>query len=181
MGKKGVPIMNRVQTGIDSDYDLREKFRTALTEAYGMFALGVKKGRVQNDEELWERLNEFFSACEAQSQFPTIEKMALALGYSTAWLGDVRSGRSAGFSRNTSMILEQAVQVISAVDAELASTGKIQPVVYLWRSKNFYGMRDTIEHTYHVEAHEKPFQELIRDAQELPGLPEAKAEEPENK
>ena len=31
------------------------------------------------------------------------------------------------------------------MDAELAAEGKIQPVVYMFRSKNFYEMRDSQE------------------------------------
>jgi hypothetical protein len=31
------------------------------------------------------------------------------------------------------------------MDAELAAEGRIQPVVYLFRSKNFYGMKDQQE------------------------------------
>lgn len=42
-------------------------------------------------------------------------------------------------------MLKRAKAIISTMDAELAMTGKIQPVVYIFRSKNFYGMRDQVD------------------------------------
>ena len=51
-----------------------------------------------------------------------------------------------GFSGSlVTEIIKKAKQILASMDAELAAEGKIQPVVYMFRSKNFYEMRDSQE------------------------------------
>ena len=57
----------------------------------------------------------------------------------------MESGVKKGFSPNTANILKKAKNLIASMDAELAQEGKIQPVVYMFRAKNFYGMTDKQE------------------------------------
>ena len=39
-------------------------------------------------------------------------------------------------------MMQRAKDILSAIDAELVQTGKVNPVVYIFRAKNFYDMRD---------------------------------------
>ena len=96
----------------------------------------------KNDDELCERLNWFFKTCEETNQLPTVEKMCLALSMPRSTVFDIESGRTRGFSSVNSDILKKAKNLIASLDAELAQEGKIQPVVYMFRAKNYYGMRD---------------------------------------
>ena len=96
----------------------------------------------KNDEEVCERLNWFFKTCEETNQLPTVEKMCLALSMPRSTVFDMESGRTKGFSPVTSAILKKAKNLIASLDAELAQEGKIQPVVYMFRAKNYYGMKD---------------------------------------
>ena len=41
--------------------------------------------------------------------------------------------------------IKKAKNTIATMDAELAQEGKIQPVVYMFRAKNYYGMKDQQE------------------------------------
>lgn len=100
---------------------------------------------VQNDQEICERLDWLFARCAETQQLVTVEKIGLALGYATDTIKDWRNGRKPGFSPATKQILRTAMQLIAAADADLANEGKIQPVVYLFRAKNFYGMADQQE------------------------------------
>ena len=97
---------------------------------------------VKNDDELCDRLNWFFDTCRQTNQLPTVEKMCLAIGYDRTTVFDWESGRSGGFSCVTSNIIKKAKNLIASLDAELAQEGKIQPVVYMFRAKNYYGMKD---------------------------------------
>lgn len=97
---------------------------------------------VKNDEELCERLNWFFQTCAETNQLPTVEKMCLAIGYDRTTVFDYETGRRKGFSPDTANIIKKAKNLIASLDAELAQEGKIQPVVYMFRAKNYYGMRD---------------------------------------
>jgi len=96
----------------------------------------------KNDEELCERLDWFFHTCQETNQLPTVEKMCLALSMPRTTVFDMESGRTRGFSSFTSDIIKKAKNLIASMDAELAQEGKIQPVVYMFRAKNYYGMKD---------------------------------------
>ncbi len=100
---------------------------------------------VENDEQLIERLDWFFQNCAETKQLPTVEKMCLAIGKPRESVFEIINGVQRGFSNDTADILRKAKNLIASLDAELAQEGKIQPVVYLFRAKNFYGMRDQQE------------------------------------
>lgn len=109
-----------------------------------------------SDEELCERLNWFFETCTKTNQIPTVEKMCLALSMPRNTVFDWETGKVSGFSPATSNIIKKAKNLIASLDAELALDSKIQPVVYMFRAKNFYGMKDTQD----VEISAKPLGEI---------------------
>ena len=96
----------------------------------------------KNDDELCDRLNWFFQTCAETNQLPTVEKLCLALSWSRQHVFELEVGNRPGFSSVTSDILKKAKNLIASLDAELAQEGKIQPVVYMFRAKNYYGMKD---------------------------------------
>ena len=99
---------------------------------------------VETAEECAERLNEFFSRMAETGEIPTVEKMALALGTYTGMLNDWTSGRAKVDPAIVSLI-KKGKQILAALDAELVSRGKIPVVSYIFRAKNFFGMRDQQE------------------------------------
>ena len=129
---------------IEQDDEKRAFVAKAIENNLVFFNAGVQD-KVKNDEELCERLNWFFSECARTQQIPNVEKMANAIGYHRNTLNDWETGANGGFSSSTKDIIKQAKQILASIDAELAQDGKMQPVVYLFRSKNFYGMRDQQE------------------------------------
>lgn len=153
--KSVIPADNRPTTGrggkynfpnarmqlIEQDDEKRAFVAKAIENNLVFFNAGVQN-KVRSDEELCERLNWFFSECAATQQIPNVEKMANALGYHYNTLNDWVSGHNRGFSPATKDIIRQAKQILASIDAELAQEGKTQPVVYMFRAKNFYGMRD---------------------------------------
>lgn len=100
---------------------------------------------VKSDEEVCERLNWFFRNCAETRQLATVEKMCLALGLTKEYVFDIVNGTKPGFTRNTADLLKKAKNFIASIDAELAQEGRIQPVVYLFRAKNYYNMKDQQE------------------------------------
>lgn len=130
---------------IEQDDEKRAFVAKAIENNLVFFNAGVNQ-RVSSDEELCERLNWFFSECARTQQVPNIEKMANALGYHRNTLLEWENGGSPGFSPTTKDIIKQAKQILASIDAELAQEGKTQPVVYMFRAKNFYGMRDQQEY-----------------------------------
>lgn len=94
----------------------------------------------KDDDECAERLNAYFRQCNDEGQMPTVEDMALALGVTTATLLDWQNGRTQSPER--SWMVKKAKAIIAGIDAKLAAEGKIPQVVYIFRSKNYYGMKD---------------------------------------
>lgn len=106
---------------------------------------------VQSNAELCQRLDEYFTMAEAREIPPTVEEMALYCGYSPQAMRNWRDKRTKGFvdtpisGLTTAEISKRAFDMIHAVDAVLAESGKMTPVVYIFRAKNYFGMRDSQE------------------------------------
>ena len=116
-----------------------EEVAKAIMDNFYYF--GRKK--VQTDEECAERLNAFFKECYERQAFPTVEKMCLALGTDRKTVWEWEQGIRATSER--SHLIKQAKQILAAIDADMAASGKIPQVVYIFRAKNYYGMRDQTE------------------------------------
>lgn len=129
---------------LEVDDQKREFIAKTTANMLELWRLGMAHP-VQNDDEICERLDWLFARCAETQQLVTVEKIGLALGYATDTLKDWRTGRRPGFSPQTKDIMKAAMQLIAASDADLANEGKIQPVVYLFRAKNYYGMSDQQE------------------------------------
>lgn len=98
------------------------------------------KELVKDDDECAERLNEFFERINQTGEIPTVEKMCLALGTVRQVVWQWENGMGCSSAR-TDMI-RKAKEILAAMDAELVSRGKIPQVTYIFRAKNFFGMRD---------------------------------------
>ena len=126
---------------IEQDDEKRAFVAKAIENNLVFFNAGIQS-KVSSDEEMCDRLNWFFSECARTQQIPNIEKLSNALGYHRNTLLDWENGNTGGFSPYTKDIIKQAKQILASIDAELAQEGKTQPVVYMFRAKNFYGMKD---------------------------------------
>lgn len=102
----------------------------------------VKLTPVHTDEECAERIMCFFEAAEKTGEIPTLEKMCLALGvtYQSFYMWE---NGSLGATR--AEICKKARGIIQAIDSELVQQGRIPVVSYIFRAKNFYGMKDQVE------------------------------------
>ena len=95
---------------------------------------------VKTDDECAERLNEFFERVNQTGEIPTVEKMCLALGTVRQVVWQWENGQ--GCSPNRTDMIKKAKEILAALDAELVSRGKIPQVTYIFRAKNFFGMKD---------------------------------------
>lgn len=125
---------------LEQDDDKREFIGKALSNILAVSRAFEEPPKTE--EELCERLNWFFQTCTETNQLPTVEKMCLALSMPRSTVFDWESGNTRGLGPATSDILKKAKNLIASLDAELAQEGKIQPVVYMFRAKNYYGMKD---------------------------------------
>lgn len=126
---------------IEQDDEKRAFVAKAVENNLVFFNKGILEP-VKSDEQLCERMNWFFMECSRTQQIPNIEKLSNAIGIHRATLLRWATGELAGFSPITKNIASQAKQILASIDAELAQEGKSQPVVYMFRAKNFYEMKD---------------------------------------
>lgn len=121
----------------DSKLDFISK---CVSNNLAFFNIGLNP--VLDDDQLCDRLNLFFDTCAKTNQIPNVEKLSNCLGFNRQWVVDVCDGQKNGFTTQTRFILKNALQILASIDAELATSGKTQPVVYMFRAKNYYGMSD---------------------------------------
>lgn len=113
-------------------FPLIESFKKSITPAV-------------TDDELQERLIEYFTLTIDNEKIPTVESMALFLGYdrTTLWRWENGHEGSTPFRRN---LIKKAKEVLAAFDAELVMENKVNPAGYIFRAKNHYGMKDIQDH-----------------------------------
>lgn len=129
---------------IEQDDEKRTFMAKAIVNNLMFYQKGVQDP-VKNDDDLCERINWFFMTCAETQQLPSVEKLSNAIGVHRNTLLRWGTGELKGFSPATKEIVTQAKQILASLDAELAQEGKTQPVVYMFRAKNFYDMRDQNE------------------------------------
>lgn len=116
----------------------------AVTNALQVFRLGYEQP-VKSNDELKARIESYLEDCATNSQLPTVEKLFLCLGYTIktieGWYNG-KYGREKWVDESTIEILDMGKQVIQAIDSELVQNGKIGEKSYMFRSKNFYDMKD---------------------------------------
>jgi hypothetical protein len=98
-----------------------------------------QNGKPKTQQEMQDRIDEYFQLCQSYGLNPTVEGLALAVDYDRRSLFDIQNGKGRlAFSD----IVKKAKDFIANYDAILASANKINSAVYCFRSKNFYGMKD---------------------------------------
>lgn len=107
---------------------------------------------VKTDEECLDRLVEFFDYYAKSGGIPTVEKMCLSLGVATQTVWEWQQGSK---GKDRMEMIKRAKNLIASFDADLAIRGLINPVVYIFRGKNYYGMKDqqelSVTHTARIE------------------------------
>jgi len=97
------------------------------------------------DEEIRERLEMYFVTTLEAGEIPTVEEMSLALGYDrkTLWCWEVGGDGSTPVRRN---LIKKAKEFLASFDAKLVQEGKVNPVTYIFRAKNYFGLKDQQEY-----------------------------------
>ena len=78
-------------------------------------------------------------------EIPTVEAMSLALGYDrkTIWSWEVGGEGSTPARRN---LIKKAKEFLASFDAQLVQEGKVNPTTYIFRAKNYFGLKDEVEY-----------------------------------
>ena len=99
--------------------------------------------KVRTVDELRERIGSFFVACMERGEIPTIEKLALSTGYCYNALWEWENGKAVSeLGAEAGEVVKKARDFLSAFESELVTEGKVNPVVYIFRAKNYFGLKD---------------------------------------
>lgn len=103
------------------------------------------KPKAVTDEEIAERLQEYFVRTLENGEMLTVEAMSLALGYNrqTIWRWETGEEGSTPARRD---LIKKAKEILASFDAQLVQENKVNPTTYIFRAKNYFGLRDTQEH-----------------------------------
>lgn len=117
-----------------------EDIRRALTHCLHWWDVGAVKAVTA--EEVEQRTTEYFRYCIENNDRPMVESYALALGYDRRTIWKWEQGNDA-----RSDVIKKAKEFISSYDAYMVSDGKLNPVTWIFRAKNYYGMKDQTDIT----------------------------------
>lgn len=103
------------------------------------------------DEEIRERLKMYFVTTLEAGEIPTVEEMSLALGYDrkTLWCWEVGGDGSTPVRRN---LIKKAKEFLASFDAKLVQENKVNPTTYIFRAKNYFGLKDEVEYVLKPES-----------------------------
>lgn len=130
----------------------------------------------KSPDEMVDRFSMYFGACAKSGRAPTVAGLACASGIGIIHLTEIERGnarRGQGFDE----VIKQGKAYIHYVNEGLAADGKMPPVAYIFMSKNYFGMADTVEHT--VEA-KTPLSEIESGEQLQKRIAESVPDEIEN-
>ena len=109
-----------------------------LSETLRCWNMGDNKAKT--DEEIFKRSQDYIQSCIDRGQRPTVENYCLALGYARSTVNEWKNGIRCSADRTD--IIKKAFDCFAAFDAGMASAGKLNAVLYFFRAKNYYDMRD---------------------------------------
>lgn len=142
----------------------REIAKQLLLETYEAY----KMPKVHSDEELEQRLDEYFNRCASKGIIPTVEEMCLYTGYAHSTVNEWERGVKKGVGPRSAAIIKNAKAYMSSFDAKLVTSGALNFLTYCFRAKNYYGMKDQQEYVLTPNQQEVRPEDLIKQANLLP-------------
>lgn len=103
-----------------------------------------KMPQAVDDDEIEERLYQYIVETLDAGELLTVETMCLAMGYDHKTVREWILGR--GCSARRSKLVQKAMSILSSFESQLVTEGKINTTAYIFRAKNYFGMRDQVEH-----------------------------------
>ena len=123
---------------VDPDTEDKGAIQAVLSETLQWYDRG--QDRPKTDEEIYQRTREYLQSCIDRGQRPTVENYCLSLGYARQTVGEWRNGHNCSASRMD--VIKNAFDCFAAFDAGMATRGDLNPILYFFRAKNYYAMRD---------------------------------------
>lgn len=154
MGRRNI---GAIQNNIIKDTEFAAK---VMAHGLDVLNLNPNGSKPQSPEELTNRFIAYFDLCTKNQIPPNNEGLALVSGYERKSFYEISQGV---FRAEFTPIIKRAKDYIAMYDATLAQSGKIPSPVYIFRAKNFLGMKDTQD----VQITPNVNQNVPEDAEEI--------------
>ena len=161
------PKREMSQYNMPKDQAERELASKVMTFNLELMQLGSTKP--ETPELLGSRFQQYFSRCAEVGLPPTVEGLALISGWCRSEFFDISAGKVNTKFTDT---IKRAKDYVCNYDAGMASIGKVNAPVYIFRAKNFYDMKDVqqVEVAPNVQADvPKNADDLLETLPEAPG------------
>ena len=148
-----------------------------LNAALAVQELGKDKVDLSNKDttKLKIRIQDYFNLMATMDKKPTYTGLAMAIGITRQTLWTVQKGippssyakNYYGYSNTTfasdesRAVIDQAVDVMTMLWEDYMQNGKINPASGIFLGKNFYNMRDEVEHV--ITPNTNPIDEMSAD------------------
>ena len=138
MGRRNIGAMQN-RDNLPRD-DVKKQLGFALKIA------AINTGRVKSPDELADRFKQLFDLSFEEGILPRYEHLVLVSGLPKSTFYDYGNENYQYVpDPRYSEVIKGAKALISASEAGLASTGKIPAPVYIFRAKNYEGLKDVQE------------------------------------
>lgn len=125
---------------LDNTDENRKFISNTLKNSVRFFNVGIP----HSDYEIQVRIESYFNTCISEGIIPTVEGLSNCLGIAVSTLWDWETNRrNSGTVR--AELIKNAKQCIQEFDAQMAIAGKMRDVTYIFRAKNYYGMKDQVD------------------------------------
>ena len=166
--KNNNPLVNPFENIEDGD---NAKY---LTTALQVADIGRVRVDLTDADATAERITEYFNLMIEKDQKPTMTGLAMCLGINHQRMSEIRRnvpsglGKLPSYGYTTSFaspevreIIEKAVAIMTNLWEDYMQNGKINPASGIFLGKNFYGMKDQVEHV--VTAQTNPIDDYSVD------------------
>ena len=138
--KRGNPAMYQETTE-----ETKERTRKKMLILAKLNELDRRRGipKFDDAEDMQILIDNYFSDCVELEIRPTIRGLASALGTTYNTLNDWENGsRDGKLGNSCSVIIKKSKQFIAEFDEMLAMEGIDNAILFMFRAKNYYGMKD---------------------------------------
>lgn len=115
---------------LDNKKALSERMQDVTDSMISLY----RKGRPETDDEVRERIEQYFDACRFNGLRPGMESLCMALHISRETLRNWKNGK--GCSQDRQNMIQDARQLVIAEAEQLAFQGALHPGVYAFYLKN---------------------------------------------
>lgn len=137
MGRRNIGKMQDNKPKTDKERELAKKVLK-----FNLDVMSIGRDKPQSVQELQDRFTDYFQKCVDEGMPPTVEGLALCSGWCRSTFYDIAAGK---VNTQFSDTIKKAKDYVCNYDAAMASIGKVNAPVYIFRAKNFYDMKDVQE------------------------------------